>query len=64
MHVMPMPSQMRADAVSFTFSTRNLALSAAFSLALNFVFMLRGLLGPRVLTSLVTGRYNRWQMRS
>jgi len=61
MHVIPMPSQMRADAVSLIFSARNLVLSAAFSLALNFVFVLRGLLGPRVLTSLVTGRYHQPQ---
>lgn len=47
--------------ISSVFAARGLALSAAFSLAVNFVLILRGLLGPRVLTSLVTGRYHQPQ---
>jgi len=53
-------TQTPGDASSI-FSAGPLALSAAFSLAVNFVLILRGLLGPRVLSSLVTGRYHQPQ---
>jgi len=36
----------------------NLPLSLGFVIAINLAFMMSGLLGPRVLTSLITGRYH------